>query len=333
MTSVQSPPRNIELLAEGQGAFHPVDPDAHRAWVRDHKSRTLTSKLMTEREAVQRFVSDGDYLVYECNYLTRGPNSLLHEIIRQRKADLWLGGKFTYVDVGLMVAAGTASKVDCGFFLNTPGIHRAIGEGRLEVFEYSNVVMTLRLQAGAMGLPFIPVRSFGGTDGFDHSGAKLIRDPYTGKPVTLLPALNPDVAIIHVQQADEYGNARVFGTGISDAESAMAARKVIVSAEEIIPNEEIRRAPGLTSIPYYAVDAVVAAPYAGYPGTCPGYYASDPPAVMEVFGAVLRDAAPAYLDKWIYSVEDHNEMLEKRVGVKKLLDISRRETIKEGYRA
>jgi hypothetical protein len=124
----------------------------------------------------------------------------------------------------------------------------------------------------------------------------------------------------------------VYGTGISDVESAMAAKKVIVSAEEIISNDEIRRAPGLTKIPYYAVDAVVEAPYAGYPGTCPGYYASDPPVVMEVFGAVLRDATAPYLDKWVYSVENHQEMLDKRVGVKKLLDISRRETIKEGYR-
>lgn len=322
----------IEVLAAGTGKYHPVDPDAHRIWVRDHKTRALTSKLMSEKDAVTQFVADGDYLVYECNYLTRGPNAILHEVIRQRRTDLWIGGKFTYVDIGLLVGAGCASKVDCGFFIAAPVIQQAIKEGRLEVFEYSNVVMTLRLQAGAMGLPFLPVRSFGGTDGFDHSGAQLIRDPYTGKPITIVPALNPDVAIIHAQQADIYGNARVFGTGISDVESAMAARKVIVSAEEIVSTDEIRRAPGLTSIPYYAVDAVVWAPYSSYPGTTPGYHASDPPAVMEVFGAVLRGGTDAYLEKWVYGMTDHSEMLEKRVGTKKLLDLARGEVIREGFR-
>src|SRR5919108_57019 len=110
-------------------------------------------------------------------------------------------------------------------------------------------------KAGAMGLPFIPVRSFGGTDGFEHSGAKLIADPYTGEPITIVPALNPDVALIHVHQADVYGNARIFGTGISHVESAMASKKVIISTEEVIDTEEIKRDPGRTTIPYYAVDA------------------------------------------------------------------------------
>ena len=102
-----------------------------------------------------------------------------------------------------------------------------------------------------------------------------------------MPALNPDVALIHVQQADIYGNARVFGTGIAHEESALASKKVIVSAEEIIDTEEIRRDPGRTSIPYYAVDAVVHAPFGAWPGNCGGYYGSDTPGVIETFGADL----------------------------------------------
>ncbi len=323
----------IELLAEGKAKYHPVDPDGFREWVRDHKSRALVSKLMTEKEAVERFVADGDYLTYECNYLTRGPNLLLNEIMRQRKKNLWIAGKFTYVDVGLLVGAGCVSKVDTGFFLATPGVKKALAEGQLELFEYSNVIMSMRLEAGAQGIPFIPVRSFGGTDGFDYSGAKLIRDPYTGQATVIIPALNPDVALIHVQQADQYGNARVFGTGISDVPAALASRKVIVSAEEIISTDEIRANPGATSIPYWCVDAVVEAPFGSYPGTVPGYYSSDPPAVMECFAAVLRGDVQPYLDKWILGVESHREMLEKHVGVGKMLDMQKRETIKEGYRA
>ncbi len=326
-------PRPLEVLAEGTARYHPVDPDGFREWVRDHKSRAMVSKLMTEKEAVEKFVADGDYMTYECNYLMRGPNLVINEIIRQQKKNLWVAGKFTYVDVGLLVGAGCVSKVDTGFFLCTPGVRRALAENRLEVFEYSNVVMSMRLEAGAQGIPFIPIRSFGGTDGFDFSGAKLITDPYTGLPTVIIPALNPDVAVVHVQQADMYGNSRVFGTGISDVPAALSSRKVIITAEEIISTDQIRSNPGATSIPYWCVDAVVEAPFGAYPGTVPGYYGSDPAVVMECFAAVLRGDVQPYIDKWILGVSSHREMLDKLVGASKLLDMQKHETIKEGYRA
>ncbi|MBK6318505.1 MAG: CoA transferase subunit A [Dehalococcoidia bacterium] len=328
-----SAPRKLSILREGTSQYLAVDPDGFRAHIRDNKQRALKSRLMTAKEAVERFVSDGDYLTYECNYLMRGPNEVVHEIIRQGKKRLWAAGKFTYVDVALLVDAGCVSRADCGFFLSAPPIDRALKEGRLEVFEYSNVIMTLRLQAGAMGVPFLPVRSFGGTDGFDHSGAKLITDPYTGDPITIVPALNPDVAVIHAHQADVYGNARIFGTGVSDVESALASKKVIISAEEIVETAEIRRNPGATSIPYYAVDAVVHSPYGSYPGTCPGYYGSDPEGVFEVFRAIMSDQVQPYLDKWVRPFETFEQMLDERVGKPKLEAMRARETAREGYSA
>ena len=322
----------MHVIAEGAAPYLAVDPDGHRAYVRDHKQRALVPKLMAEREAVERFVRDGDYLVYDCNYFQRGPSSLLREVVRQGKRDLWLCGKFTYVDVGLLVGAGCVSKVDCGFFWPGATIDNAIAAGAVQVYEYSNVVITLRLQAGAMGLPFLPVRSFGGTDGFAHSGAKLVEDPFTGRPITLVPALNPDVALIHAQQADVYGNARVFGTGIAHEESAMASKRVIVSAEEIIDTEEIRRDPGRTSIPYYAVDAVVQARFGAWPGNCGGYYGSDTPAVIETFGAIAADRVPAYIEKYVTPFADDREMLQKLVGDERLQKLRAAETISEGYR-
>lgn len=325
--------REVAILREGDSPYLAVDPDGFRAHVRDNKQRALKPRLMSAKEAVERFVSDGDYLTYECNYLMRGPNEVVHEVIRQEKKDLWVAGKFTYVDVALLVDAGCVSRADCGFFLSAPPVERALKDGRLEVYEYSNVIMTLRLQAGAMGVPFLPVRSFGGTDGFDHSGAKLIVDPYTRLPITIVPALNPDVAIVHVHQADIYGNARVFGTGTSDVESALASKKVIISAEELVDTAEIRRNPGATSIPYYAVDAVVHSPYGSYPGTCPGYYGSDPEGVFEVFRATMGDQVPAYLDKWVRPFETFGQMLEARVGKAKLEAMRARETAREGYSA
>lgn len=323
----------MRVLAEGTAPYLKVDPDGFRAHVRDHKRRALVPKLMSAREAVSRFVADGDYFVYDCNYFQRGPSTLIREVVRQGKRDLWVCGKFTYVDVGLLAGAGCVTQVDCGFFWPGATIDRAVADGRLRVYEYSNIVMTLRLQAGAMGLPFLPVRSFGGTDGFEHSGAKLVEDPFTGRPITLVPALNPDVAIIHAQQADPYGNVRVFGTGIAHQESALASRKVIVSAEEIVETEEIRRDPGRTSIPYYAVDAVVHAPFGSWPGNCAGYYGSDTPGVIETFGAIARDAVGDYVAKYVTPFADDAEMFEKLVGRERLEKLRAAETISEGYRA
>lgn len=323
----------MRVLAEGNAPYLPVDPDGFRAYVRDHKQRALAPKVMTAAQAVSRFVADGDYLAFDCNYFQRGPSALLREVIRQRKRDLWICGKFSYVDVGLLVGAGCASKADCGFFWPGAAIDNAVREGRLEVYEYSNIVMTLRLQAGAMGLPFLPVRSFGGTDGFEYSGARLVEDPFTGKPITIVPAINPDVALIHVQQADQYGNARVFGTGIAHEESALASKKVIVSAEEIIDTDEIRRDPGRTSIPYYVVDAVVQAPFGAWPGNCGGYYGSDTIAVVETFGAISRDTVGAYAEKYITPFADDAEMFEKLLGAERLQKLRDNETINDGYRA
>ena len=322
----------MRVLDQGDAEFFPVDLDGFREYVRENKSRVMESKLMSEKEAVSRYVDDGDYLVYDCEYIHRGPSSLEREVIRQRKKDLWIGGKFTYVDIGLLLAAGCISKVDVGFFSSGPGITKAVLDGKLQMEEYSNVVMTMRLHAGAMGIPFIPIRSFGGTTGFENSGAKLVEDPYTGLPTLIAPALNPDVALIHVQQADIYGNARVFGTGIAHRDCALASRKVVISAEEIIDTEEIRRDPGLTSIPFYAVDAVVEAPFGAYPGECQGRYSVDDQHLQEVFGAV-RGAGDidAYLEKYIYSVADDREMLEKRVGAERLSELRERAVIKDGY--
>ena len=323
--------KQLRILDEGQGEYLPVRPDAHREWVAQ-KERRLVSKLVSAEDAVANYVADGDYIVWECNYLQRGPSALLREVIRQRKRGLWAGGKFSWVIVAMLVEAGCCDRADMGFFMGGPAMNRAILEGRLRVYEYSNVVMTARLRAGAMGATFLPIRSLGGTDNFKYSGAKLIEDPYTGEPTVIVPALSPDVALIHVQQADVYGNARIFGAGITDVESALASHKVVLSAEEIIDIEDIRHNPGLTKIPYYAVDAVVHAPFGAYPGECPGHYASDSEHVIEVFGAIHADRLGAYLEKWVYGLPSENEMLERRVGLTRLHTLERGAAVQEGFR-
>lgn len=321
----------MEVLAAGVGEFKPPNPDELREWVRNHKQRKAVEKVVTEQEAISRLVSDGDYVAYDQNVASRGPASLFREIIRQRKKNLWVCAKFTWSDVTLLVAGGCVSKVDVGWLETGPVVNQALQKGEIELIEWSNGALSYRLLAGAMGVPFLPMRYLGGTDAFARSGAKLIEDPYMGNPICVVPALNPDVGIVHVHQCDVYGNARVFGAGVAPLEIAMASKKLIISTEEIIENEAIRRQPQRTTIPYYFVDAVVVAPFGTYPGSVPGLYSSDIQHMLEFVGAQAQGKMDEYLEKWVYGVASHEEMLEQRVGVKKLLQLRQEETIREGY--
>ncbi len=322
----------MEILASGNGIYRMPDPDGHREWVHNHKSRALKNKVMSAKEAIEKFVSDGDYLGYDLCMVRRGPVSLYHEIIRQRKKNLWLVARFSLLDPALFIAGGCVSHIDIGWF--SPGTtSRAMEQGKVKFTEWSNSALVYRQLAGSMGLPFLPLRFLGGSDVFENSGAKLIKDPFTNKEICVIPALNLDVALIHVSQCDEFGNARVFGPGLSPIETATCAKKLIISTEEIISNEEIRRAPHLTTIPYYLVDAVVHAPFGSYPGCMPGIYGIDTAHLAEVAIADRSDSLDKYLEKWVYNFESHADMLEKMVGVKRLLELKNKETIKEGYHA
>ncbi|MDO8614862.1 MAG: CoA-transferase [Dehalococcoidia bacterium] len=321
----------MTVIASGKGEFLPPDPDGFRAYVRDHKERRLVNKVITAQEAVSRYVSDGDYVAYDQNIAVRGPASLFREIIRQRKRDLWLAAKFTWTDVSLLVAGGCVSRVDVGWMESGPVINRAVKEGRLKLIEWSNGALAYRLLAGSLGVPYLPMRYLGGTDTFEQSGAKLTEDPYTGRRVCLVPALYPDVALVHVHQCDVHGNARVFGAGVSPLEMAMCSKKVIISTEEIIEPEEIRRQPQRTTIPYYFVDAVVHAPFGSYPGSTPGLYGADLEHWLEFAAAQVQNKTDEYLEKWVHSMASHEEMLEKRVGEQKLAMMRQSETVREGY--
>jgi len=323
----------MEVLASGKGVYRTPDPDGHREWVRTHKSREMKSKVMSEKEAIEKFVSDGVYLGYDLNIARRGPTALFREIIRQKKKELWVAVRFSYLDPALLIAGGCVSRIDIGWFLHGGTCSRAIEEGKVKTTEWSNSAVVYRQLAGAMGLPFLPLRYLGGSDVFEHSGAKLVKDPFTGQEICLVPALNLDVALIHVYQCDEYGNARVFGAGLSPVETATCAKKLIISTEEIIGNEEIRRQPHLTTIPYYLVDAVVHQPFGTYPGAMPGLYGVDGQHMQELMIADRMGNWDDYLEKWVYGVESHVDMLDKKVGAKKLMELMKMETIKEGYQA
>ncbi len=322
----------MEVLSAGLGEFRFTEPDAIRAWMRDRKRRDFVDKTLTMVEAVRRFVADGDYVSFDFSSYTRGPLGLIREIIRQRRRDLWYCAKFTLMESTLLVAAGACSRIDVGFMGLGESLNRAVEEGRVKVVEWTNGTLTLRHLAGGMGVPFLPTRALLGTDTLKYSGARVVNDPFGGKPIALVPALNPDVGLIHVHQADLYGNARCFGPGVSPLETAMASKKVIISADEIIDHEEIRKDPGKTTIPYFMVDAVVPAPFGAYPGGVQGLYEMDYEHFAEYTGLERAGRLAEYLDKYVYSVGSDPEMLEKRVGLVRLNGLRRRAVIREGYR-
>ena len=309
-----------------------VHPDEFRMFVRDRKERNPVLKLLTARDAMEKYVSDSDYIVYDFSSLTRGPQALIREVIRQKKKDLWIGAEFTLHETPLLVGAGCASRIDVGFLGYGNYIGRAVCEGRVKVYEWTNGGLALRVLAGARGVPFLPTRDLLGSDNLSVSAAKVIEDPYTGAPICLVPALNPDVAFLHVHQADIYGNARIFGTNLFALEAAMASYRVIVSAEEIVDTEEFRKDPMRTTIPYFLVDAVVHAPFGAYPGGMPARYELDLPHVDLLNGIDNDRKMRSYLQEYVFDIADHDEFLDRKVGARKMKELRLKASIVEGYR-
>jgi glutaconate CoA-transferase subunit A len=196
------------------------------------------------------------------------------------------------------------------------GIRRAVEKGvphELEIEEYSHFGLATRVKAGASGLPFLPLRTYHGTD-LPKVNPRIqpIRCPFTGEALYAVPALNPDVAILHAQRADASGNTQVWGLTGVQKEAAFAARNVIVVVEEIVDEETIRADPNRTMIPGVIVDAVVEEPYGAHPSFVQGYYDRDNDfyVAWEDIGRT-EEGMKAYLDEWVYGVEGRREYVEK----------------------
>jgi len=306
----------MKVLDEGIGKLiQPVDLHGFRK-SNQSKTKQLVDKRMSEAEAVERFIHDGDYVGTELYGTVRCPMSLVNEIVRQGVKDLRMVGQGV-TELDLLLAAKLVKAVDITYVgLEVYGVssalRREVESGRVETcVEWSNGALVSRFKAAAMGVPFVPIRSMLGTDTFKYSAAKTVECPFTGDPICLIPALILDVGLIHVHRADMYGNAQIDGISGFSTEMARASKRLIVSAEEIIPNEEIRKNPAKTVIPYYLVDAVVEAPFGSHPGEMCYVYERDEPQIKEwVEASKTEDGAKEYLDKYIYGMKDHQEYLE-----------------------
>ena len=275
------------------------------------------SKLISLADAIARHVKDGD-TVYAAGFTHLIPFAAGHEIIRQGRRDLSLARATPDLIYDQMVAAGCARKVIFSYMGN-PGVgslryvRAEIEAGRLEMEEYSHFSMISRLQAGAAGIPFMPMNPTAAGDlERANPGYRRVKDPYSEGEVVVVPALNPDVAIVHVQRADADGNAHVWGIIGEQKEAAFAARRVILTAEEIVAEEVIRSDPNRTLIPGIVVDAVCHVPYACHPSYTQGYYDRDNDFYLEWDRiSQTEEAVHAYLDAWVYGVRDRAEYWEK----------------------
>jgi glutaconate CoA-transferase subunit A len=275
------------------------------------------TRLISLSEAVSKYVHDGD-TVYAAGFTHLIPFAAGHEIIRQRRRDLILARATPDLIYDQMVAAGCARKVIFSYMGN-PGVgslrimRSELEAGRLEWEEYSHFGMISRLQAGAAGLPFMPMNQTGAVDLEQvNPMIKRVTDPYSGRELIAVPALNPDVAIIHVQRADKDGNAHLWGIVGEQKEVAFAAKRVILSAEEIVNEAVIRSDPNRTLIPGFIVSAVCHVPGAAHPSYAQGYYDRDNDFYMK-WDKISENAGTvkAYLDEWVYGVKDRLEYWQK----------------------
>ncbi|MDP8255811.1 MAG: CoA-transferase [Candidatus Alcyoniella australis] len=282
------------------------------------------SKVCTMREAVADHVPDDSFL-FIGGYICRTPFAAIHEIIRQRRSGLTIVRSNAADDFDMLIGAGAVKRfvstfLSLGFFGLGRCYRRAMEQQiphAIEVEEYTNLSLPLMLMAGAMGLPFVPskdmlgsdllnVRSFMGEDKY-----KLIQSPFDGKNTLLVPALNPDVAIIHVQQSDAEGNAQIWGIGGDCQMGANAARKVIVSCERIVDREVIGKDPSRTIVPDFKVVAVVQEPFGAHPGYAPGFYDVDMTfANLYKSASETTEGFQAFLDEWVFGVTNREEYVQ-----------------------
>ncbi len=280
----------------------------------------MKNKIMTMKEAVAKYVKDGDTLVIE------GFTHLIcfaagHEIIRQKKKDLVACRLTPDLIYDQMIAAGCVSKLVFSWAGNPGvgplyGLRRAVEKGiprEIEIEEYTHFGMVARFMAGASKLPFMHINSFSGsTLSQENKNIKSVRCPYTGDVFSTVPALNPDVAIIQVQRVDAYGNAQIWGLLGVQKEAAFASKKVIIIAEELVDSEVIRRDPNRTLIPGMIVDAVVIERFAAHPSYAQGYYDRDNQFYVD-WSKISKEqeSVERYISDWIFWVSNRKEYMEK----------------------
>jgi acyl CoA:acetate/3-ketoacid CoA transferase alpha subunit len=294
-------------------------------------------KVMSAQEAVEEFVFDGAIIGMGGQNVSRCAVALAHEIIKQGKKDFTLTGCNLSIHMDLMVGAGLVKKCESGLgglgkFGATFQFKRAIEEKRMEAEDFDHLTMVCRFLAGEMGIPFIPVRGLMGSDILNYQAAstkkkfEIINNPWNqGEKVTLVPAMEPDVTIVHVQKADDIGNVLIQGIASHEPELIRASKTTIVSCEEIVSTEFFRNNSDYTTVPYHYIDAVVEQPFGAYPTSSNGYYSFDADHInhYQQYARAGGEEYKKYLKEYVYGCETFDDFLERCGGVKKINQLKR----------
>ena len=298
--------------------------------------RVAANKVADLKTAIGTYIKDKSHISIGGFTVNRAPMAAVNEIIRQRIKGLHLYVHSAGQGIDDLIGAGCIDKIELAYSGNgrfaPTGIRfrKSVQNNEIRVEDYSNYQMTLRFMAGAMGLPFLPVRSGFGTDIFEKWGfskelrasedripdekIKMIDNPFPGwcgiEKLAVVPAINPDVTLIHVQKADAQGTVRIQGLTYADVEQAKCARHLIVTCEEIVDSEEIRKDPDANTLPHFLVDAVCHVPFGAFPTACYHYYdyAVDFLKSHETW-AKDDNLYREYLDRYIYGTRHHQDFL------------------------
>ena len=295
------------------------------------------NKQMNLKEAINLYVSPGCHLSIGGFTINRNPMAAVYEIIRQKIEGLHIYAHSNGQGVDELVGSGCVSSIEIAYagsgkFASTCiRFKKAVQENLIKVEDYTNYQMTLRFLAGSMGVPFLPTRSSLGTDlvnkwGFSREmrktspklpddKLKIIDNPFgdwcDSDKLVLVPAINPDVTIVHVQKADLRGNCQIQGLSFADVEQAKSAKHLIITCEELYDNETLKNDPDRTQIPFINADAVVHAPWGAYPTACYNFYDYDSRYLKDYADMAKDDRAyEEYLEKFIYGIDNYEELLQ-----------------------
>lgn len=296
------------------------------------RNRGLHEKATSLEEAAS-LISDNQLVGIGGSMMSRTPMAMIWQLIRSGRKNLVCSRPIVTSEGDLLLASGLSNHIITSWFSQgimwgvSKVMRRFIENGHARYDEWSHLAIGMRLKAGAMGIPFLPIRSMMGSDVQKaRPEVKDFRCPFTGEDLLLVPALNPDVAIIHVQSCDAYGNARLDGLPFMDVELAMAADKVIITTERIVSNDQIRRSPDLTKIPFFCVDAVVEVPFGSAPHECYGLYEplmTHMQKYVRLANSSSTDDINTYIDDYIRAPDSWTQYLEL-IGLGELLEAARR---------
>lgn len=295
------------------------------------RDRGFHEKVTSLEDAAQ-LVPDGSSLGIGGSMFSRTPMAMIWQLIKSGKKGLSCSKSIIASDGDLLFGSGASSHIVTSWFSQgimfgvSKVMRHQVEQGLASFEEWSHLAIGMRFRAGAMGVPFMPMRAMLGSGVHEiRPEAKSMRCPYSGEEILLVPALNPDVAIIHVQRCDPYGNAQIDGMPFMDIDLAMAANKVVLTTERIVSNDQIRRQPDLTKIPFFCVDAVVEVPFGSAPHECAGEY-EPMMGHMSEFAALVNgdpmNGMAEYLDRYVYGRDSWTSFLDA-IGMVELLKAQR----------